>query len=365
MSQQRQPIPEIVRLLGCRALELCHWLKLRGRVDGREFVAFNPTRPDRHLGSFRIRLSDGIWKDFATDEAGDALALIKYCEKLDGWAEALAKAREFLGLDGKDFEALRRTREAAIEAARKPPETPNRWAGRAMQLWLQAAPAIAGTPAERYLAGRGIDLQRLGRQLRALRYHPELFCREAGRPLPAMVAGITCPETVDEDGVVTGANIRAIHRTWLAVRPDGRVSKAPLCDPKRTLGRYPGGSIRLWRGATAKPVAKIQPGEPILLSEGIEDGLTAALAMPDARVWAIVSLGNLRALWLPADCIPVLLQQNDTNPKTILARERALQALWTRGFRPRVAPAPAIVKDINDLLTGAGAPAAHARGDAA
>lgn len=355
MRQQLQPIHEVVRLLGCRALELCRWLGLRGHVDGRDFVAFNPTRADRHLGSFRIRLRDGVWKDFATGEAGDALALVKYCLGLVEMKDALAEARGFLGLDGKDYEALRRTRQAETEARAKPAEPENRWAGRAMQLWLQAQASIAGTPAERYLAGRGIDLQRLGRQPRALRYHPELFNREAGRPLPALVAAISLP--CQSDGP---ARQMAIHRTWLQVHPDGRVTKAPLMDAKRTLGRYPGGSIRLWRGASGRPVCRIQPGEPILLSEGIEDGLTAALAVPEMRVWAIVSLGNLAALWLPAGPeggtppVPVLLQQNDTNPKTIAMRERGLRALWDRGFRPRTAPPPAIVKDVNELLTGAG-----------
>ena len=33
----------------------------RGQREGREFVALNPRRADRHLGSFRINLDTGCW----------------------------------------------------------------------------------------------------------------------------------------------------------------------------------------------------------------------------------------------------------------------------------------------------------------
>lgn len=54
-------------------------LGLRGRREGREFVALNPTRIDRHLGSFRINLDTGRWADFATGDAGgDLIGLTAY-----------------------------------------------------------------------------------------------------------------------------------------------------------------------------------------------------------------------------------------------------------------------------------------------
>lgn len=40
-----------------------------------EWVAFNPNRHDRHLGSFRVNLSTGKWADFAVSDAkGNNLA---------------------------------------------------------------------------------------------------------------------------------------------------------------------------------------------------------------------------------------------------------------------------------------------------
>jgi len=65
---------------------LTRWLP-GGRREGGEYVALNPTRDDRHLGSFRINLRTGRWADFATgDGGGDPISLaaslsnLKQCE---------------------------------------------------------------------------------------------------------------------------------------------------------------------------------------------------------------------------------------------------------------------------------------------
>ena len=43
---------------------------------GHEWVAKNPTRADRHAGSFSVNLRSGKWADFATgDKGGDVVAL--------------------------------------------------------------------------------------------------------------------------------------------------------------------------------------------------------------------------------------------------------------------------------------------------
>lgn len=50
-----------------------------GRREGREYVARNPKRNDRKLGSFRINLTTGRWADFATGDAGgDVISLAAY-----------------------------------------------------------------------------------------------------------------------------------------------------------------------------------------------------------------------------------------------------------------------------------------------
>lgn len=54
------------------------WLP-HGRPEGGEWSATNPTRSDRHAGSFKVNLRSGAWKDFATGDAGgDPVSLYAY-----------------------------------------------------------------------------------------------------------------------------------------------------------------------------------------------------------------------------------------------------------------------------------------------
>jgi len=69
-----------------------------GRRDGREYVARNPTRPDRRLGSFKVNLATGRWSDFATaDRGGDPVSLAAYLFGLTQ-GEAAARLAGMLGL---------------------------------------------------------------------------------------------------------------------------------------------------------------------------------------------------------------------------------------------------------------------------
>ena len=50
------------------------WLP-RGKKEANDWVAYNPNRADRHLGSFRVNLENGKWADFAVQDAkGNSLA---------------------------------------------------------------------------------------------------------------------------------------------------------------------------------------------------------------------------------------------------------------------------------------------------
>ncbi|HEA8500514.1 TPA: topoisomerase, partial [Escherichia coli] len=54
------------------------WLP-EGKRQATEWVCRNPTRADRHAGSFFVSLVDGCWHDFATgDSGGDLVALGAY-----------------------------------------------------------------------------------------------------------------------------------------------------------------------------------------------------------------------------------------------------------------------------------------------
>jgi putative DNA primase/helicase len=44
-----------------------------GKVEGKDYVALNPTRKDSNIGSFRIKISTGGFHDFATGDSGGGI----------------------------------------------------------------------------------------------------------------------------------------------------------------------------------------------------------------------------------------------------------------------------------------------------
>jgi hypothetical protein len=76
---------------------LSRWLP-DGRVEGTEYVARNPRRVDRHLGSFKINVRSGRWCDFATDDkGGDPVSLAAYLFGLSQ-IEAARRLADMLGV---------------------------------------------------------------------------------------------------------------------------------------------------------------------------------------------------------------------------------------------------------------------------
>jgi hypothetical protein len=89
-------------VIGCAALRSLPLIVLRwlpdGRREGQEWVARNPKRSDRHLGSFKINLKTGHWADFATgDKGGDVISLAAYLYGLTQ-LDAAGKISKMLGL---------------------------------------------------------------------------------------------------------------------------------------------------------------------------------------------------------------------------------------------------------------------------
>lgn len=87
--------------LGALPAILARWLP-DGRREGHEWVARNPRRPDRRLGSFKINMHTGKWADFATgDKGGDPVSLAAYLANC-GQGEAARQIAVMLGLPGYD-----------------------------------------------------------------------------------------------------------------------------------------------------------------------------------------------------------------------------------------------------------------------
>jgi hypothetical protein len=349
-------LSEIVDLLTARAPRLAAELLPRGRREGAEWV--EARRKDGGYGdSLRVHLTGpkaGVWSHFAAGRAGDALDLVAYLATGDDKGRAVAWAKTFLGLGAGDLATLGRQRQAAA-AARDTARAQAAGAAdlkrrKAAGLFLSGQEKLAGTPAARYLAGRGVDLARLGRQPRSLRYHPACFCAETGGRLPALLAAVSAPD----------GGFQAVHRTWLEVRAGGAVVKAALDNPKKSLGPIKGGCIRLWRGVRpdgpggrtrrAPALNNAPKGSAAALTEGIEDGLTVACCLPELRVLVAVSLANLGALELPHTLWELtIFADNDPGGQARAALDRAVQRFVGQGRRVRLARPPAQIKDVNEL----------------
>lgn len=324
---------------------------------------FNPRRPDKTRGSFVIWLegTKGLYfRDHSSGEEGDIYELIRWTQCLPDWIDAYWWSLNFLGLGRHQVRSASQVQKDRENAAAEQKAAEARRAaddgakaGKAKWFWTVECRVMdwkAPSPVRTYLElARGLPLDRLPAPPGAIRFHPALdhFDKETGEitSWPAMVTAMSGP---------TG-DVTAIHRTWLT--PDG-TAKAPVAKAKMMKGIAAGAAMRLSKGAS-----KLSPEEaarrgvtgPLIITEGIEDALTAAIAAPDARVWAAGSLSGLDGLAWP-DCASavVLVADNDWNtPEAISAFERA-EAKWramARGRALKVVRAE-VGKDLNDWARG-------------
>lgn len=326
----------------------------------------NPGRIDRSPGSFVIWLSGpraGRWNDYATGQRGDLVDLIALSLNCD-LKHAFAQARQWLGLS-TDTPELRRKRQKAgaeakarrQEAERRQREDDERIRRGAVALWMSAQEKLRGTPAELYLRDRrGIDLAQLGHQPGSLRFHPDVSYQHIDPETGEVVEG-RFPALLGLMSNGHGKTV-AVHRVWLAIGPDGRWDKAPVPAPRKALGRYGGGCIRLWRGLTPgprggrpAPLSKCPPGTRVYITEGIEDALSGVLLLPAERWLCAVSLGNMGDVHLPENVSEVVLAADlDTNPDARKALDRVISKHQRAGRTVRLWQNRDGGKDLNDAL---------------
>jgi hypothetical protein len=147
----------------------------------------------------------------------------------------------------------------------------------ALRIWNEARP-LAGSPAQRYLAARGIDTASP-----ELRYHPKTphGPHPATVYRPALIAAVR-----DDSGLV------AVHRTFLDAR---RCRMAEVDDPRCGLGPFGGGAVRLG-GAAAK----------LGLAEGIETALSASILFT-IPCWAALGTERFRLVAFPPEVKEIVL----------------------------------------------------------
>ena len=359
-AQTLVEVSDIVAMLTDKIDVLARELLPNVRQEGHELcvgsIAGEPGQSLRiNIGSGPKR---GWWRDFSSSEGGDALCLIEQVLFAGNRKSAVQWAKSWLRLDDDDPARIEQHRlEATAARERRLAEAAaarDKAIRSAVRRWQQAQALAAGDPVCRYLAARGIDLAQLGRAPGALRYHPALqygFPDEGAAPIkvPAMVAMVTN---------LAGQHI-ATHRIWLDVARDtkagpdliGHAQDGKAADPKKVMGSPLGGHISLWKGTHRCPLRDVPPGTDVYVSEGIEDGLTAAAADPSLRVICMVALGYLADLELPAQMGRlVILRQNDpAGSKAEALLMRAVAAHRAAGRRVFFVDPPKGVKDLNDL----------------
>ncbi|WP_088306612.1 DUF7146 domain-containing protein [Novosphingobium sp. B 225] len=190
----------------------------------------------------------------------------------------------------------------------------------ALRLWREAS-ILAGSPAERYLFGRGITVASSD-----LRFHPRMPLGPMGavRFLPALVSAVR-----------NDAGVLALHRTFLDSDSD---RLAAFEQPKRALGSLGTGAVRL-----AWP-----RGGRLGLAEGVETALSA-MQLFGIPCWA--TLGNERfgLVTIPESVRELnLFVDNDAGGR--LAEERAREAYACEKRRIVSRPPERLGDDWNDVL---------------
>lgn len=227
--------------------------------------------------------------------------------------EAVIAALERCGVRGRDL--FDGSGSVEFQPKKNLPFSPN-----ARRLW-QSAMAITGSPAERYLAQRGV--MSASDQLRYLGRTP-LGPRGAVQFLPAMLAAVT-----------TDSGIIAIHRTFFE---SARARLAGFERPKRALGSLGYGAVRL------APPMQGRLG----LAEGIESALSA-MQLFGIPCWA--TLGNERfGLVAIPESVRELFLYIDNDAGGAIAEKRAIESFSSSGRRIEVRTPQPEGFDWNDEL---------------
>lgn len=317
---------EISRMLADEIDALVRELLPAGRLEPGSWRCGSLSGERGDLLSISLRRKPGVWLDFATDESGDALDLVRGVLGLDT-AGALDWSRAWLGIERgtgarrrPDGEAKRKR--DADRAAREAADESERLL-RAAAIWDEAKP-IARTDGEGYLARRGVFLDDVP-DGGGLRWHPT--CRWGVGTAPCITARYTDAVTTEPRGI------------W----------RRPLTGEKpKSLGPTAGCVIRLW------------PDDPaefgLVLGEGVETTLAAATRITHRGTllrpaWAAGSCGNMAAFPALAGVEALtLLVDHDENGAGQRAAERCARR-WNDAGKKVIRLMPGdLGNDFNDLV---------------
>ncbi|MDD3182189.1 MAG: toprim domain-containing protein [Alphaproteobacteria bacterium] len=332
MTAQEIPIKDIVARLNTRMDELA--VRLLGRPNDALSTA-NQLRYGRK-GSLAVEIDGekvGTWFDHEEGVGGDALSLIKKQCGLHNGA-ALDWAREWLGLTApKKGENHVETREFILPSEMEAVEKENADASQndspcpspsaedrtaKVATIISKCTSLEGTPGQFYLRRRGITVLPPD----CIRFRP-FACGGYG----ALVALAT-----DDQG-----DVLAVQQIYLT--NDGK--KAPVDVVKRTNKAVDG-----W---ASKAAVRFPGTQPVILTEGVETGLSVWQATGQ-ETWACLGLSNIARAPLPDRASVIIARDGDIpGSKADNQLARAVSKLQMRGLAVAVATPPE-GQDFNDLL---------------
>lgn len=373
MADRVYTVTEIADKINARARELAPELLPNGHYSqGKDKWMFSGIPDHGKSASAWVHLSGpkiGKWFDMGNaapgEDKGDMLDLLRLKLGLADARAAIEEAKARLGIaddwkPGKPAELspeekARRAAEAQARAEERDREQAARrakGAKRAVALYLGGAP-IHLTPAAAYLYERGLEPGK--KWPGVLRYRGDCWYQDDdGRKMevPAMLAPIY---------LANGQQI-GTHRTYLQRREDGCWGKLAVANPKKVLGNMWGGFIPISKGFSGKSMRHMPDGEPVYLTEGIEDALVVRMIRPGVRIITAISVPNFGAVVLPPAARElVIVCDRDSNATAQEQLERAIGQQQARGLNVRLVLPPAEVnghpvKDMNDWLLALRAP---------
>lgn len=361
---------EVKELLKSRIEDLCVQLLPDGRRQGRLWVAHNPVTSDYSQSpEFKVALNQdvGAWKDWRSGDKGDVLRLISYVCGYENFADTMTWARQFLGLS-----TMRPAERAALDAeARRRAEHRRQDAEKARIFKI-------GKAEEKFLAGVELGKRSVA-ELHARRYFAGRHCALEDVPQLDEATFRFCQaseywtrgEYANEGGrrfkVKSGPDFPAIHSAMRSQTGQVTACHVTFLDPlqpkkvdlgednaKLIFGEAKGAVIRISHGPEGRPPETATEPHPLIVCEGIETGLSLAIACPAARVWAAGSLSNMGNVPLWLDCIPSVIVARDNNHGNRQAErqlEGVLEALGKHG-KPMTVIASMVGDDFNDLAQG-------------
>jgi hypothetical protein len=305
-------VGEIARMLADRAPELARDLLPGGRREGAEWRCGSIAgEAGQSLAVHLAGPKAGVWSDFSTGQAGDALDLVRAVFGFD-MHEALVWSHRWLGLEDGEVAVPQRL---APTAKPEPELDPQRWA----RPWQSTWP-IAGSPAEVYLVRRGLTFA--DPESRVLRYASRRARFGPDGQLehhPAMLAALCDVRTGGQVGIVN-----------VFLRPDGS-DRLRDRKGKTNTGRAGGAAVML------SPYDDVTMG--LTICEGFETG--CALLLADlAPVWALGGAGNLKSFPVLAGIEALTIAADADEPGQNAAASVAQR--WRSAGREAVIIAPPI-----------------------